>query len=90
MGFTLRAVKCATKEELDTLMGGLNESAGVYYDETYARVLSDCTNEVVKGIVLDWRRGKCVSTKEYEETYSKEDLYDAHSYISELISNGLG
>lgn len=81
-----------TQKEFDKVMNELNDRASKIYDRAYLHYseMAKGENENVFMIFDDWWHGKCVSTKEYEEKYSKEDNYTAGSIILSAISMGFG
>jgi hypothetical protein len=86
----IKVIAVDSPEQFEKEMDALNKETATIYENEKQRALNQCTNENIKTIFLDWWNGKSVYTEEYESKYSREDHYDAHSIILEVISNGFG
>lgn len=84
--------KATGKKGKKELMSYLNDVGKQIYDSEYNRCLEIAMsyNDSVVNIFCDWWNGKCVSTKEYESQYSKQDLEDVGGIILTTISRGFG
>lgn len=68
----------------------LNSVATDVYNNRYIYCMEQCKTKASAQMFHDWWNGVCVSADEYRSRISEDDYHDAHMWIMETISLGMG
>jgi hypothetical protein len=77
-------------DESKDVIDYLNSTTSTLYQSRYIYCMEQCKTKGSAQIFHDWWHGICISSDEYQRHVNEEDYLDAHDWIMETISIGMG